>query len=432
MPVKEVSVYVNNERNTVGIRAHILVMPLVFCVNKVVEKIGEYFKDMCWGEYGENRVVTALHDSGCCHIGFDEEVAERIILGISTNPNVFAVLFVGLGCGQFCTREWKSRLYERSMRNVEHIVVQEEGYEEAIEKGIEIVDRWIKEAMKLRRVKLPLEKACDKMVLGVGNGASDASSGLFANPALGYVSDYFLDRGSSVVFSQTPEVLGAEKVLFKRITSYEELRKMTIREIALHIERYGSIRERKLLKKLSNIIRRAYLFKTSIAEEIGISEPTPGNIRGGLSTLAEKSLGTMYKIGERHILSNILSYGEKVPRNGKLYFMDGPGQDLLSITGMVAGGAQLLVFSTGLGTPVGSIVAPVLKVTANEETYEKLHDIIDLYIPVNEIIQKRIPLKEYVEKEIIPYILQVISGEKSKSEELGQYDFSIRELWMKI
>jgi len=432
MSKEKVSVYVNRERGTIGIRSHILIMPLVFCVNRVAERIGEYFKGVSWGEYEENRVIVALHDSGCCHIGFDEEVAERIILGVSTNPNVFAVLFIGLGCGQFCTKEWKSRLYERNIKRVEHIVVQEEGYEEAVEEGIKVIDKWVEEAKKLSRRKLSFKEACDKAVLGVGNGASDASSGLFANPALGYITDYFLDRGASVVFSQTPEVLGAEKVLFKRITSSESLKSTSVREITLHVERYGSVRERKLLRKLSNIIRRAYLFKTSIAEEIGISEPTPGNIRGGLSTLAEKSLGTMYKVGEKHKLSDVLPYGEKVPRNGKLYFMDGPGQDLLSITGMVAGGVQLIIFSTGLGTPVGSIVAPVLKVTANKETYEKLQSMIDLYIPVEELIRKKKSLKEYVEEEFVPYILEVMSGRKSKSEELEQYDFSIRELWMKI
>ena len=154
MESKEVWVYVNEERGTIGVRSHVLIMPLVFCVNRVAERIEEHFKDVRWGEHEENRVVAALHDSGCCHIGFDEEVAERIILGVSSNPNVFAVLFIGLGCGQFCTKEWKARLYERNIRRVEHIVVQEEGYEDAVERGISIVDDWVREATKLKRKKM--------------------------------------------------------------------------------------------------------------------------------------------------------------------------------------------------------------------------------------------------------------------------------------
>jgi Altronate dehydratase len=167
---------------------------------------------------------------------------------------------------------------------------------------------------------------------------------------------------------------------------------------------------------------------------LGESDPTPGNIASGISTLAEKSLGSILKVGFDPAvkISDVLPYARPVPRGGGLYFMDTPGEDVLAITGMVAGGAHAVIFTTGLGTPVGSVVSPVVKVTANKETFSRLSGIIDVYLPVEELFSSGTSLKELAMKELYPVILEVLSGDRlTKSELNGQMDFDIRGYWLR-
>ncbi|HDI74741.1 MAG TPA: hypothetical protein ENF55_02160 [Thermoprotei archaeon] len=412
--------YYREKRKVYGVRNHVLILPTTFCVNNVAYRIWSHFAEEKWGEYEENKVVLASHDAGCCHVGFDREVAFRTFLGVASNPNVYGVLLVSLGCGQFCKPPLKPgedkkvnlmsfELYDRLVKRgvkVKWVNVQEAGFEKAVKIGVKHVERMIKEARKLERVECPL----DKIVIGVGNGASDPTSGLFANPAVGHLVDYFIEKGGTVVFSQSTEVLGAEEYLFSKV------------------------RREKTKLKLKRLLETLIVFKEGLEEYLGVSDPTPGNIESGISTLAEKSLGTVLKIGHsRKIeIKDVLSFAEKVPRNGGLYFMDGPGEDLLAITGIVAGGAHAVIFTTGLGTPIGSVVAPIIKVTANKETFTKLADIIDVYIPVEKIFEEKMTLKELAVKVLYDYLLKILSGEPCKAEKLGQMDFGVREYWMKL
>jgi altronate dehydratase large subunit len=421
-----VKAYYRESRKVYGARNHVLVLPTTLCVNRLAELIWEEFKEERWGDNGENRVVLARHNSGCCHIGFDLEVAYRALLGVASHPNVHGVLLVSLGCGQLCKRplapgESKEqnlaafKLYDRLVKRgvrVRWVNVQEpirgsgDGFERAVELGRKFVREMVEEAQAAKRVEAPLSR----FVIGVGNGASDPTSGLFANPAVGYVVDELVRSGASVVFSQTTEVLGSEEYLV------------------------GKVADESVARKLRRLLETVYALKEALAEYLGESDPTPGNIASGISTLAEKSLGSILKAGFDPAikLADVLPYAHPVPRGGGLYFMDGPGEDVLAITGMVAGGAHAVIFTTGLGTPVGSVVSPVVKVTANRETYARLSKIIDVYVPVEELFSSGASLRELALRELYPVVLEVLSGDRlTKSELNGQMDFDIRSYWLR-
>jgi len=421
-----VSAYYRESRKVYGVRNHVLVLPTTICVNRLAELIWEEFKGERWGDNGENRVVLARHNGGCCHVGFELEVTFRTLLGIASHPNVHGVLLVSLGCGQLCKRplapgEGKEqnltafRLYDRLVKRgvrVRWVNVQEpsrwpvDGFERAVELGRKFVREMVEEAQAAKRVEAPLKR----FVIGVGNGASDPTSGLFANPAVGYVVDELVRSGASVVFSQTTEVLGSEEYLI------------------------GKVANEATARKLRRLLEATYAMKEALAEYLGESDPTPGNIASGISTLAEKSLGSILKAGlDPSIkLADVLPYAHPVPRGGRLYFMDTPGEDVLSITGMVAGGAHAVIFTTGLGTPVGSVVSPLVKITANKETYIRLSRIIDVYIPVEELFSSGASLRELAMRELYPVVLEVMSGERlAKSEVNGQMDFDIRGYWLR-
>jgi altronate dehydratase large subunit len=418
--------YYREPRKVFGVRNHVLVLPTTLCVNRLAETIWEEFRDERWGENGENRVVLARHNSGCCHVGFDLEITFQTLLGIASHPNVHGVLLVSLGCGQLCKRplapgEGKDqnlaafKLYDRLVKKgarVRWVNVQEpfhgssDGFERAVELGRKFVREMIEEAQAAKRIEAPLKR----FVIGIGNGASDPTSGLFANPAVGYVADELVKEGVSIVFSQTTEVLGSEEYLL------------------------GKVADETVARKLRRLLETVYALKDALSEYLGESDPTPGNIASGISTLAEKSLGSILKVGFDPAvkISDVLPYAHPVPRGGGLYFMDTPGEDVLAITGMVAGGAHAVIFTTGLGTPVGSVVSPVVKVTANKETFSRLSGIIDVYLPVEELFSSGTSLKELAMKELYPAILEVLSGERlTKSELNWQIDFDIRGYWLR-
>ena len=429
--MEKILAYYRSKRKVYGIRNHVLILPTTLCVNRAAEIIWEEFREEKWGEAGENRVVLVRHNSGCCHIGFDREVAFRTLLGIASHPNVYGVLLVSLGCGQLCKRPLRPsedkranleafKLYDRLIKRgvkAYWVNVQEksllreysDSLEQAISLGRKFVERMVRDARKMERVEAPIER----FVLGVGNGASDPTSGLFANPALGYMVDHFVRAGGTVVFSQTIEVLGAEEYLLRKVSRRER---------------------RHVANKLKRLLETTVVLKEALQEYLGESDPTPGNIMSGISTLTEKSLGTVLKVGYDPSIKivDVLPYAHKIPRSGGLYLMDTPGEDVLAITGMVAGGAHAVVFTTGLGTPVGSPVSPVMKVTANRETYERLKSIIDVYLPIEEIFEDGKSLRDIALEEIYPVLLDIMSGTRlSRSEELEQRDFDVRSYWLR-
>ena len=366
------------ENGEVGVRNYVAVIPTVGCANEVAEAIA-------------NRVPGSkpiLHHQGCCMLQSDIEVVERVLIGLGSNPNVAAVVLVGLGCESVSIDRVGDGIAETG-KPVEEVVIQEVGgFSKAVEKGVNAARRGVEHAEKFGRKSFDLSN----LTVGIKCGSSDATSGIVSNPAVGLAIDRLIDEGGTAIFGEITEMIGAEHVLARRAKTPE------IAEQIL-----------KAIHELEEKIR-------SLGVDIRGSNPTPGNIRGGLSTIEEKSLGAVVKGGSRPI-QGVLDYGEK-PRGRGLYIMASPGREIEFLTGPVAGGAQLILFTTGRGAPQGYPIAPVIKVCGNPKTSEKLSEHID--VDVSDVITENKTLEEAAEK-IFEKLVKVASGDRTRAEIIG-YD----------
>jgi len=230
-------------------------------------------------------------------------------------------------------------------------------------------------------------------------GGSDTLSGLTANPAVGVTSDLLVGEGATVIITEVPEMIGAEQVLARRAAD-EEVRRRIFEVVG---EMEGAI------------------LKTGV--DVRGTEPSPGNIEGGLTTLEEKSLGAVLKGGKSPI-RQVVRYAERPSQKG-LVIMDGPALDAVCITGMLAAGAQVIVFTTGRGSPLGSAIAPVIKVASNSRLYQTMRDNMDLN--AGAILDEDVALAEMGQR-IFEEILRVASGEQTRSEYLGHHEFGIHSI----
>jgi altronate dehydratase large subunit len=365
---------------SVGVRNHLLVLALIDCSYEPAKRIAKQV---------EGAVAITQHH-GC---GLDWMVAHNLI-GAASNPNVAAVLIVGLGCESLNADVVEEGL-KPTGKPVTRVIIQEEGGTlKAVEKGVRLLRRMAEEISEQRREPFPLSK----LTLAVECGGSDATSGIAANPAVGVATDLLIDEGGAVIISEPQEMIGAEEHLAVRATSQEVAE--AIREM------------------IDKQVRRL--------EAMGVESRymSRGNILGGLTTIEEKSLGAVRKGGTkpiRGVLENSWRRLEK-PRGTGLWLQDGTGWDIASVTHMVAAGAQVVAFTTGRGSTIGHAIAPVIKITGNPETYEKMRDNID--INAGTIIEGKESIRE-IGNRIFRFLIQVASGRKTKAELLGYRDFAI-------
>jgi altronate dehydratase large subunit len=372
------------ENGRFGVRNHLLILPTSVCATDTAMKIADQVPG----------AVYVPNQHGCCQIGSDSEQTERTLCGFGMNPNVGAVLVVGLGCDGIQAEELAQRIAV-TKKPVEAITIQKcGGTLKAIARGGEIACAMAAKLSQQTRV----EGDISEIILGMECGGSDPTSGLASNPSIGYVSDKLVSLGGSSILSETTEVIGAEHLLAARFKDEGER------------------------EKFLGMVRHCEERAIKMGEDLRSGQPTPGNKAGGLSTIEEKSLGCMYKAGTSPF-TGALKYAELLPIEKKgLYFMDTPGQDIDSITGMVAGGATVIVFSTGRGTPTGSPIAPVIKITGNNDTFNNMPDNID--INAGKIITEGASIKD-IGEETFQLMIEACNGRMTKAEALGHREFGI-------
>ncbi len=369
----------------VGVRNHILIFPTTGCASMVAQAISNEMAG----------TVTAIHTHGCGHLGEEKEHIARAMAGFCSNPNVAGVLLVGLGCETLTPVLIGEELAKVGQR-FETVSIQEAGGTvNCIAKGKKLAEGLLAESLNAQRELFFV----GELIMGTNCGGSDAASGITANPSLGLASDLLIAQGGTVILSETPEMIGAEHVLARRGTNKETRNRI-----------------RETISTTENTIK-------AMGVDVRGDEPTPGNMAGGLTTLEEKSLGAILKGGSTPVVQ-VIKYAER-PSSKGLIIMDGPAHDVACNTGMIASGAQIIVFTTGRGSPIGSPVAPVIKVSSNAELYKMMEDNMD--IDAGSIITGTESIQSVGER-VLDEVIQVASGKLAKAEILGHREFAINAI----
>ena len=362
-----------------GLRNIVAVIPSVFCANTVARRIAEHVAG----------ALAFCHPVGCSQVGLDLELTARGLKGVAANPNVYGVVVVGLGCERFRPQELAASVAATG-KPVEMVVIQEDGDTlKTAERGILLASEMAQAAARQTRETFPLAD----LSLGLKCGGTDATSGLAANPALGWVTDQIVASGGRAIFTEVTELIGAERILAGRGKS--------LAVSAAILETISAMESRLSAATASKEVRhRSALI-------------SPGNEDGGVTTVAEKALGGIYKAGSEPI-SGVLRYGE-YPNDPGLYLLDCVGHDGEAVTGLVASGCQAVVFTTGRGTPTGFPGVPILKITGNDATWERMRFNLDFNAGA---ILTGAPIHEVGER-LLEKLLAVASGEPARAELLG-------------
>ncbi len=375
----------------VGTRNYLAVVSTVNCSATLARVVSERFRDVQRDFPHVDGVFAITHKSGCAQVpgSYDHVLLQRVLAGYANHPNVAGYVLVGLGCEVNQPESVAARHQLSLMGSGPPIVSIQRagGLQRAIEATCSIIADMLPRANEARRTRQPLSK----LVVATNCGGSDGSSGITANPALGLAVDEIVRHGGTGVLAETTEIYGAEHLLIRRAVS---------REVAA-----------KLQLRIDWWKRHLALFGAEMSHN-----PAPGNRTGGITTVYEKSLGGIAKGGSSPLV-DVLEYGEPIRSKG-FVFMDTPGHDPVSVTGLVAGGANLVCFTTGRGSVFGCKPTPSLKLATNSALYQRMPDDMDIDCGV---VLAGEPL-EAVGRRVFDELLATASGKKTKSEAQGLGD----------
>ena len=384
----------------VGIRNDIWVIPTVGCVNPICRQIVEKVKEQCSTFNVQCSILHFPHPYGCSQLGEDHENTRKILRNMVLHPNAGGVLVVGLGCENNQPKEFEKLLGDYDRQRIRFMVCQEvEGDE--VETGVSIVKELYEQAQTYQRVPVPFSK----LRVGLKCGGSDGFSGITANPLLGAFTDWLcVQQGGTAILTEVPEMFGAETILMRRAISEE------------------------VLQQTINLINNFKDFFLSHGQPVG-ENPSPGNKAGGISTLEEKALGCTQKAGTAPVVG-VLEYGDSINSqhstlNSKspsgLFLLSAPGNDLVASTALAAAGCQLVLFTTGRGTPFSTFV-PTLKVSTNSALARRKPQWIDFDAG---ILLDGTNMEELLQR-FITYITDVVSGKELTTAEVhGNAEFAI-------
>lgn len=372
----EVEVY-ERAFGKVGIRNELWVIPLVGCVNAQAKEIVERYRAE-FGDSGTDGVFAFTHPYGCSQTGEDHLRTRTLLQCMVRHPNAGGVLVLGLGCENNTMKDFRATLGDYDEKRVRFLVAQDVG--EEIAEGVKLLRELYFVAEKDRRVT----KGIECLNIGLKCGGSDGLSGITANPLLGRFSDYMASVGGATVLTEVPEMFGAERLLMARAKNEEVFRDIV---------------------GLINDFKDYYINNGQPVYE----NPSPGNKAGGITTLEDKSLGCTQKSGSGEVES-VIKEGETIKSKG-LTLLNGPGNDMVAVTNLAAAGCQMVLFTTGRGTPFGGFV-PTVKVSTNTELSERKKNWIDFN--AGDIVQDA----SFEDKlqELIKFVAEVASGKKTKNE----------------
>lgn len=366
-----------------GIRNHVLILPACACGSESCRIVASQVRG----------AVNIVFNTGCSDVADNTAMSQKILTGFACNPNVYGVVIIGLGCETVPHAELREKIRAKTSKPVVSFGIQEEGGTlKTIEKAVRAARDMAAEAAMQQKELFD----ADELFVGIECGGSDATSGIASNPAIGELSDILVDLGATSMISESIEWIGGEHVLAKRAANAE-----------VH-------------DRIIEVCRAYEAHLTAAGQDCRAGQPTPGNKAGGLSTLDEKSLGCIRKGGTRPIVE-VLEQAERPTKKGAIV-MDTAGYDISSVTSMVAAGCQVILFTTGRGTPTGNAIVPVLKVTANERTYRNMEDNMD--IDLSSIVRCERTYQE-MGREMVDTVNGICNGKMTKAEAYGFSDIAV-------
>lgn len=373
------------ENGKVAVRNELWIIPTVGCVNDVARAIERESQQFKTGSI--DGIFAFPHPYGCSQMGDDQENTRKILANLINHPNAGGVLVLGLGCENSNIDVLKPYIGQWNDDRVKFLVCQES--DDEIADGVALMGQLAEYAGKFHREDI----SCSELVIGMKCGGSDGLSGITANPTVGAFSDLLISKGGSTILTEVPEMFGAETLLMNRCEN------------------------ERLFADTVHLINGFKDYFTSHGQTI-YENPSPGNKKGGISTLEDKSLGCTQKSGSAPV-SGVLSYGERISCRG-LNLLSGPGNDLVAATALAASGAHIVLFTTGRGTPFACPV-PTVKISSNSALAAKKHNWIDFNCGV---LVEEGTVKE-LGKQLFDFVLEVASGKQVKSELAGFHDLAI-------